>query len=83
MPFVGFQVVSSNMFVVTGRPKISIFLSMLRQVLLLLPAIVIFGNFWGLRGLIYAMPFADVVSIIVTGILIFLEIRSLRRKMHE
>jgi putative MATE family efflux protein len=79
LPVAGFQIVSTNFFVVTGRPKISIFLSSLRQCLALIPCIIIFGKIWGLWGLVAAAPVADGFSFLLTGILIFFEIRKLRR----
>ena len=81
LPLAGFQVVSTNLFVVTGRPKISIFLSMLRQCIALIPCILIFGKFWGLWGVVAAAPVADGFSFLLTGILIFFELRKLRRQM--
>jgi len=78
LPTAGFQVVSSNLFVVTGRPKTSIFLSMLRQCLALLPCIFIFGRVWGLWGVVAAAPVADGFSLFVTGTMIFFELRKLR-----
>jgi len=80
MPLAGFQIVSTNLFVVTGRPKISIFLSMLRQCIALIPCILIFGRIWGLWGVIAAGPVADGFSFIVTGILILMELKKLRRQ---
>jgi len=79
LPLAGFQIVSSNFFVVTGRPKISIFLSSLRQCLALIPCIIIFGKIWGLWGLVAAPPVADGFSFLLTGALIFFEIKKLRR----
>ena len=79
LPVAGFQIVSSNMFIVTGRPKISIFLSMLRQCIALIPCILIFGKIWGLWGVVAAAPVADGFSFIITGILILFELRKLRR----
>jgi putative MATE family efflux protein len=75
----GFQIVSANFFVVTGRPKFSIFLSMLRQCIALIPCIYIFGKIWGLWGIVYATPVADCFSVVITGILVFFELRKLRR----
>ncbi|MDR2796439.1 MAG: MATE family efflux transporter [Spirochaetaceae bacterium] len=76
LPLNGFQIVSSNMFAVTGRPKISILLAMLRQIILLVPCILIFGRLWGLNGVITAMPVADAISVCITAVMIFLEFRS-------
>ena len=79
LPLIGFQIVSSNYFVVTGKPKMSILLSLSRQVIILIPCIVIFSHFFQLEGLIWAMPVADTVSIILTGIFIFFELKKLRQ----
>jgi Na+-driven multidrug efflux pump len=78
LPVAGFQVISTNLFVVTGRPKISIFLSMLRQCLALIPCMLIFGRIWGLWGVVAAAPVADGFSFFVTGTMIFFELRKLR-----
>jgi len=80
LPVAGFQIVSTNFFVVTGRPKISIFLSSLRQCLALIPCLIIFGKIWGLWGLVAATPVADTFSFLLTGTLIFFEIKKLRRE---
>ena len=80
LPLAGFQIVSSNFFVVTGRPKTSIFLSMLRQCIALIPCILVFGKMWGLWGVIAATPVADGFSFLLTGLLIFFELRKLRKQ---
>jgi len=78
LPVAGFQIVSTNFFVVTGRPKTSIFLSMLRQCIALIPCIIIFGKIWGLWGIIYATPVSDGFAFLITGIMILFELRKLR-----
>jgi Na+-driven multidrug efflux pump len=80
LPAAGFQIISTNLFVVTGRPKMSIFLSLLRQCIALIPCMLIFGRVWGLWGVIVATPVADVFSFFVTGAMIFFELRKLRTK---
>jgi putative MATE family efflux protein len=79
LPVAGFQIVSTNMFIVTGRPKISIFLSMLRQCIALIPCILIFGKIWGLWGVVAAAPVADGFSFFLTGALVLIELRKLKR----
>jgi Na+-driven multidrug efflux pump len=79
MPLSGFQVISANFFVVTGRPKTSIFLTSLRQCLALIPCILIFGRIWGLWGAIAATPVADGFSFLLTGVMIGFELRKLKR----
>jgi Na+-driven multidrug efflux pump len=81
LPVGGFLIVSVNLFVVTGRPKISIFLSMLRQCIILMPIIFIFGKIWGLWGVVIATPVADILAVIITGIMISFELR--KRKAHN
>jgi putative MATE family efflux protein len=78
LPTAGFQIVSTNLFVVTGRPRTSIFLSMLRQCIALIPCMLIFGHIWGLWGVVAAAPVADGFSLFVTGAMIFFELRKLR-----
>jgi putative MATE family efflux protein len=83
LPLAGFQIVSSNLFIVTGRPKISIFLSLLRQCLILIPCILIFGRIWGLWGVVASMPVADTIAFFVTSIFILFELRKLRSKSGQ
>jgi Na+-driven multidrug efflux pump len=79
LPLNGFQIVSSNFFVVTGRPKTSIFLTMLRQFIALIPCLLIFGRIWGLWGIIAAQPVADGFSFLFTLIMIAIELKKLRK----
>lgn len=78
-PLNGFTIVASNMFVVTGRPKTSIFLSLTRQVLALIPCILIFGKLWGLDGIVSAIPAADTIAFLVTGACTFFELKRMSR----
>ena len=79
LPLNGFQVVSSNFFIVTGRPKMSIFLTTLRQFIALIPCLLLFGYLWGVRGIAIAAPVADAFSFTLTGIMILFELRKLKR----
>jgi len=82
LPLTGFQVVSANFFIVTGRPKISILLNMLRQFIILIPCLLIFGRVWGLWGIVAAAPVADGFSFIFTAILISFELKKLRHSIQ-
>jgi Na+-driven multidrug efflux pump len=79
LPVNGFQIVATNFFVVTGRPKTSIFLSMLRQFIALIPCMLVFGKLWGLWGVVAAMPVADGFSFICTGIMTLFELGKLKK----
>jgi len=80
LPLNGFQIISANMFVVTGRPKVSILLNMLRQCIVLIPCLLIFGKVWGLWGIAAAPPVSDGFAFLFTGTMIIFELRKLRRQ---
>lgn len=62
---VGFQMVVGNFFQSIGKAKISIFLSLSRQLLLLIPMLVILPLFFGLDGVWYSLPVSDFLSGII------------------
>ena len=86
-PIIGFQIVSSNYFQAVGKPTHALFLGLSRQVLLLIPAILILPRFFGLDGIWAAIPTADLCSSILTGTWLGFELRHLRdrhdRTMQE
>lgn len=63
---VGSQAVITNFFQCIGKVKVSIFLSLSRQLILLLPMAYIFPLFWGLDGVWYSMPASDFGSFAMT-----------------
>ena len=77
-PLVGFQMVSSAFFQSIGKPKKSIILSMTRQVLFLIPLLIIFPNFWGVTGVWSSIAISDSISVILAGILLGNELKKLQ-----
>lgn len=69
-PLVGFQIVTTNLFQSIGMAGKSIFLSLSRQVLFLIPLILFFPRIWGVNGVWLASPYSDVISTIVTLLMI-------------
>lgn len=67
LPIVGFQIIGANFFQAIGKPKMAMVLTLLRQVIVLIPSIIIFSSIWGLNGIVHAAPFADFVSASVTS----------------
>jgi putative MATE family efflux protein len=65
-PLVGYQVVTSNFFQSIGRAKISIFLSLSRQVGFLIPALLVLPEFWGLKGVWASLPASDLCAFALT-----------------
>ena len=78
-PIVGFQIVGASYFQAVGKPKQAMLLGLSRQVLLLIPAVLILPHFFGLNGVWAALPTADFLSSLLTGIWLALELRHLRR----
>jgi putative MATE family efflux protein len=77
MPLVGFQVVSTGYFVAVGKPREAMLVSLSRQILFLIPAVLILPNYFGLIGVWSAIPAADLSSSLLTGVLLYLELRHL------
>lgn len=67
LPIVGYQMVITNFFQCIGKVKISIFLSMSRQLLFLLPALALLPMWFGLDGVWLAQPVSDLIASVVTA----------------
>ena len=68
-PIVGFQIVVTSFFQSIGKAKVSMFLSLSRQLLFLVPALAIFSEIWGLWGIWSAMPFSDALATVVAAVM--------------
>lgn len=68
LPLVGFQIVSSNYFQAVGKAPKSMFLSLLRQVIVLIPMLIILPKYLGLTGVWLAGPISDFTASIVTAV---------------
>ncbi len=67
-PIVGFQMVITNFFQSIGMAKTSMLLSLSRQLLLLIPLLLILPKFWGIDGIWISMPASDTLSAILAAI---------------
>lgn len=67
LPIVGYQMVITNFFQCIGKVKISIFLSLSRQLLFLLPALALLPIWFGLNGVWLAQPVSDLIASVVTA----------------
>lgn len=77
--FINFlQPISSNFFTSIGKPKRGMFLSLTRQIIYLLPLIIIFPLFMGIDGIMYAGPIADLLAVITVIIMITKEFKDER-----
>ncbi len=75
---VGSQAVITNFFQCIGKVKVSIFLSLSRQLFLLLPMAYIFPLFWDLDGVWYSMPASDFGSFAMTIPMLMWYMKKLR-----
>lgn len=83
LPIIGFQIVGASYFQAVGKPKHAVLLGLSRQVLLLIPAVLILPYFFGLDGVWAAIPASDLGSSILTATMLLLELRYLRRRHTE
>jgi len=79
LPIVGFQIVCSGYFQAVGKALQSTILSLSRQVLFLIPLLLILPRFWGIEGVWRTPPIADVLSVLLTGTLIVLEMKKMNQ----
>ncbi|MGI6045302.1 MAG: MATE family efflux transporter [Eggerthellaceae bacterium] len=87
LPFVGFQIVGSNYFQATGQPLKSVVLSLTRQILFLIPLLLMlpyylplwFPQFTALDALYFAHPISDFFATLLTLVLILFELRRLKK----
>ncbi len=83
LPVLGVQIIGSLYFQAVGRPKISLLLTLSRQVLFLIPAILIMSELFGLKGILIAFPISDFIAFAITGGFLIIEIRRLNRLIKE
>jgi len=76
IPVIGMSIVGTNYIQSTGKAKAAMLLSLLRQVIILIPMILILPKFIGLDGVWLAQPTADTITAIITTIVIFKEFKS-------
>ncbi|MPW25866.1 MATE family efflux transporter [Alkalibaculum sp. M08DMB] len=78
MPFLGLQMVLMTMFQSLGKTVESLVVSLGRQGLFFIPALIIFSSLWGFEGFIFAQPIADIATTILSLSLFFF----MRKKLH-
>lgn len=81
-PIVGFQMVITNFFQSIGKAKISMFLSLSRQMLFLLPLLITLPLWFGVDGIWWAMPISDTIAALVTLVLMATYMKRFRRKYN-
>ncbi|MDR1120429.1 MAG: MATE family efflux transporter [Dysgonamonadaceae bacterium] len=82
-PLIGFQMVCSTFFQSIGKPQLSIILSMTRQVLFLIPILLILPNYFGVIGVWVSISISDCISVFLAGILLYGELRRQRKNINS
>lgn len=77
-PVIGFQIVGSGLYQALGKAKASLFLAMARQVLFLIPFVLLFPLKWGEDGIWFSFPVADFLAAIVTFFMVINLVKKLR-----
>lgn len=83
LPIVGFQVVAGNFFQSMGNAKIAVLLTLLRQVIILIPLLFILPNYFGLNGIWMSMPISDFCSAIVVTFFLVNQWKKLKREENK
>ena len=80
VPIIGFQMITIGFFQSIGKAGISILLSLTRQLLFLVPLLLILPNFFGLEGIWYSVPIADGTSAITAAIVLIYHMRKFKMR---
>lgn len=83
LPIIGYLVICANYFQFTGRPMVSLALTLLRQVVFLIPSLLILPKYIGILGVWYSLPLADVGALIFTLYFYIKELKVLRVLIAE
>lgn len=74
--FINFlQPMTSNFFTAIGKPKRGVFLSLTRQIIFLLPLLILFPIIMGIDGIMYAGPVADFMAAVISGVMVRKELK--------
>lgn len=83
MTIFGLQRTCQNMFVALGQAKISLFIAMLRKVILLVPLVLIFSHLFGVNGVFAAESVADATSAICCTIIFAVQFPRILKKVNN
>lgn len=82
-PIIGFQMVTSNFFQSIGMARKAIILSLSRQVLILIPCLIILPMLWDAKGVWLSMPISDAAASIIAAIMLYKQFQTFKRHAIE
>jgi Na+-driven multidrug efflux pump len=83
LPFIGFQLVGTTVFQALGKPVPAFVLSLARQILFLLPLVLILPRFYGLDGVWAAFPISDFLACGLAAGMMWREYRKYKNKEKQ
>lgn len=78
-PIIGFQMVTANFFQSIGMASKAIFLSLTRQMLILLPCLLVLPHFFGALGVWYSIPVSDLIASLIAMVLLIRQFRQFKK----
>ncbi len=82
-PIIGFQMVASNFFQSIGLASKAIFLSLTRQLIILLPSLIFLPMWFGVDGIWFSMPLSDLLSSIIAAIMLIQQFKKFKYKSQQ
>lgn len=82
-PIIGGQMVITNFFQCIGKVKISIFLSLSRQLLFLLPLLAVLPHFYNIEGVWASLPMSDLAAAIVAAAIMVAYMKKMKKQMNS
>ena len=79
----GIQSACQSTFLALGQAKVSLFIALLRKIILLIPLAVILPRFMGVMGIYRAEPIADIISVFTTSVLFVITMKKVLRNMDR
>jgi len=83
VPLIGFQMVGTVIFQALGKSLPALVLSMSREIIILIPLVLILPGFWGINGVWLASPISDILSFIFTAILFYRLVKELNKQIEK
>ncbi len=80
LPLIGVQIIGANYFQAVGRAYFAVVFSLLRQIIVLIPAAYLLSRLWGLPGVWIAGPTADLAAVLITAPCVFFDLRRYLRR---
>ncbi|NLY37561.1 MAG: MATE family efflux transporter, partial [Tissierellia bacterium] len=79
IPLVGMQMISASYFQAVGKPNQATILGLSRQVIIFIPILIFLPRYYGLEGVWWSAPLSDLGAFVLTGLWLWVEIRSLNK----